>query len=122
MTVIETEHVVFFDVDETLIFNVGLKYSHPEKLSVVYQGFKSFIVPHNTHIEALKKHKENGYTVVVWSHGRWGWAEAIVKVLKLQSYVDFVFSKPDFMYDDAALDDNFMRIWKEDKNNPDNKK
>ena len=71
MTVVENNHMVFFDVDETLIFNVGVKYSHPEKFSVIHMGIKSFAVPHNTHIEALKKFKENGYTVVVWSHGRW---------------------------------------------------
>jgi hydroxymethylpyrimidine pyrophosphatase-like HAD family hydrolase len=118
MKVIEENYIVYFDIDETLIFNVGVKYSHPEKIKIDCEGMRNYAIPHTTHIEALKKHKENGYTVIVWSHGRWRWAEAVVKALKLQQYVDFVMSKPDFMYDDAPLDDNFMRVWKKDKNEP----
>jgi len=118
MQVIQNEHIVMFDCDETLIFNVGVKYSHPEKFRIIYQGIKSFAIPHNTHIEALKTFKKNGYTVVVWSHGRWGWAEVVVKALKLQPYVDLIISKPNFIYDDAPLDINFDRIWKNDPNEP----
>lgn len=38
--------------------------------------------------------------MVVWSAGGWDWAEAVVKTLKLENFVDLVISKPTWTYDD----------------------
>lgn len=58
------------------------------------------VKPHRKHIEELKKHKMRGHTVIVWSAGGWEWAEAVVRALKLEKYVDLVLEKPTWYYDD----------------------
>lgn len=63
--------------------------------------------PHKKHIEQLKLHKLRGHTVIVWSAGGWEWAEAVVRALKLEQYVDLVIEKPMWFYDDL-MPNEFM--------------
>jgi len=43
-----------------------------------------------------------GHAIVVWSGGGADWAEAVVKALKLEEFVDVVTAKPTYYIDDIA--------------------
>jgi|SRR5581483_1057602 len=116
MIVIPCKQSVFFDVDDTLVRwnpsqaekdKYGIDFTCPGGLwmnpdgELVQSGsWTERLVPHHQHIEQLKAHKMRGHTVVVWSAGGWDWAEAVVRTLKLEQYVDLVISKPTWCYDD----------------------
>lgn len=119
MIVIPTHNAVFFDVDDTLvIWNPttkqlaldGVEMDCPGALVSVdgkliqSKPWKALIVPHKIHVEQLIKHKMRGHVVVVWSAGGWDWAEAAVKALQLEQYVDLVISKPTWAYDDLPAE------------------
>ena len=52
------------------------------------------------HIEELIRQKKSGTRIVVWSASGVQWAEAVVKSLGIEKYVDAVLSKPTRVYDD----------------------
>ncbi len=99
------EHVVCFDVDDTLVM-----WDYPE--GTKYQVIKQYlsadpedylvnhVAPHDRHIKYLKTMKERGYCVIVWSAGGARWAQAVVDTLELGNYVDLVISKPGTYFDD----------------------
>lgn len=106
---------VFFDCDDTLVMwsptpeqseKDGVDFECPGSFAMIdgelkpSPSWKTRLVPHKKHIEQLKLHKMRGHTVVVWSAGGWDWAEAVVKTLKLEQYVDLVINKPIWAYDD----------------------
>jgi len=118
MIVIPGNNIVFFDVDDTLILWSPTQ-EQLEKYGIDITCDKSMIpnwksepvpsgvwitriVPHNVHIEELKKYKMRNHTVVVWSAGGYNWAKIAVKALKLEDYVDLVISKPTWIYDDLS--------------------
>ena len=129
MLVIENTKCVFFDCDDTLVM-WGSKFykedmsniisiSDPYYVPNMYSNMGPIIklVPHDKHIKYLKDCKTlNKNTVVVWSAGGWQWAEAVVKALGLEEYVDAVMEKPTMYVDDLPCKD-FMgtRIYKEFK-------
>jgi phosphoglycolate phosphatase-like HAD superfamily hydrolase len=101
MKVFKTNQMVPFDVDDTLIM------WHAEDLSKAIQiddpyikGCTYNLVPHEGHIQLMKKYKARGFTIVVWSAGGVDWAENVVKALKLEEFVDAVFTKPCRYVDD----------------------
>src|SRR3990167_10206542 len=53
-----------------------------------------------THVELLKRSKGRGRYIIVWSHAGYQWAEAVVKALQLERYVDVVMSKVEDYVDD----------------------
>lgn len=66
---------------------------------------KEYLVPHNKNIQELINHSNDGWEVIVWSAAGKEWAEAVVKALNLESYVDDVKCKPvKFMDDLRAID------------------
>lgn len=65
-------------------------------------GWSERVTPHKKHIEQLKLHKLRGHTIIVWSAGGWEWAEAAVKTLGLEKFVDLVIEKPIWAYDDLS--------------------
>ena len=63
---------IYFDVDDTLIMwdQSGTKW--PDKDEVVIRPDSRYPVlarPHHEHIKLLKKHKQHGEVVIVWSAG-----------------------------------------------------
>jgi hypothetical protein len=105
MKVIENEVHVMFDVDDTLVMH-GYDNS-PNKIEVEdpYSETLITVVPHELHIKVLKDQRARGFYITVWSAGGYKWAEAVVKALKLEEYVDEVRTKPMKFVDDLEAGD-----------------
>jgi phosphoglycolate phosphatase-like HAD superfamily hydrolase len=95
MVVIENHNVVYFDVDGTLIESVNAG-----GILVDCGDFKERVVPHEIHIEHLRRLKNRGYGIIVWSQRGYDWASAVVRALKIDHLVDAATSKPIRHYDD----------------------
>lgn len=101
MQVYKKDQMVPFDCDDTLVMwnledkSKNIPIECPYTKGVVYH-----LTPHEEHISLLKKYKARGFTVVVWSAGGVDWAENVVKALKLEEFVDAVFTKPCRYVDD----------------------
>jgi hydroxymethylpyrimidine pyrophosphatase-like HAD family hydrolase len=105
MIIFKTNQLICYDVDETLImWNKGILSTIPIKDPFII-GVTNHVLPNEKHIELLKKHKARGFTVIVWSAQGVEWAEAVVKALELEEYVDAVFSKPSGYVDDLPVDE-----------------
>jgi predicted phosphatase len=103
MTVIKVESTIFFDVDDTLIMWVKTEnFDLREKVSIKspYDDTINHVFKHKGHIKILKDKKARGSLIVVWSAGGFAWAEAVVKALELENYVDFCMTKPSSYVDD----------------------
>jgi phosphoserine phosphatase len=103
MKVIKSTKTVFFDVDETLlVFNHESAYPTKELVAVKNQksGTTAYAMPHCRHIALMQEFKARGHTVVVWSQGGSAWAAQAVRLLKLESHVDYAMGKPDWYVDD----------------------
>lgn len=98
MLTLDSDKTVWFDVDDTLV-----KWSAEEKsktVKITCEGYtdKYEIIWGN--VKALKAHRNRGHVVIVWSAGGYKWAEAVVKALNLEKYVNLVCCKPSWIYDD----------------------
>lgn len=98
MVILDSDKTAWFDVDDTLV-----KWNTVETenlVEITCDGFtrKYEIIWGN--VKALKAHRTRGHKIVVWSAGGYKWAEAVVKALKLEKYVDLVSCKPSWIYDD----------------------
>lgn len=105
MKVARSEHTICFDCDDTLIMwdqNHTQPFEGAVAVTCPHDGQVTYHRPHERHIGFLKKQYAKGYTVVVWSAGGVGWANAIVEALELQDHVDFVMSKPQKWVDDLS--------------------
>lgn len=103
MIVANSEQVICYDVDDTLIMwdeNWRQPFDGCVEVVCPWDNSISFHRPHLRHIDFLKKQKAKGMTVVVWSAGGTKWAEAVVKALDIEKHVDFVMSKPQKWVDD----------------------
>lgn len=116
--ILPSDKTVFFDVDDTLV-KWGCSAEEMEKEGLIFEnyGTNEVLVPHKVHIEQMKKHRSRGHRIVVWSAGGWEWSREVVRVLKLEKYVDVIMSKPAWIYDDlpsSAFIPESTRIWKRD--------
>lgn len=102
MKVTQNEMISYFDVDETLVY--WIKEPQMFNIKADYYGKEVLIKPHNKHIEFLKSLKARGGYIVVHSGNGWAWAEQVVKLLKLEDYVDEVKTKPYKIIDDTHPD------------------
>lgn len=104
MRIVDIESTVFFDVDDTLVM-WGREDLYDKDLMEVkspYHGETHVLAPHKGHIKILKDRKARGSFIVVWSAGGFAWAEAVVKALGLEKYVDLVMTKPHAFVDDKT--------------------
>lgn len=101
---LDNNNVAFFDVDDTLIHWKCPPGREDDIMSIGIEGnpFHASVVPHRVHINRLIRHKMIGNAVAVWSRSGVEWAEAVVKALDLEEYVDLVLSKPFYYYDDKT--------------------
>jgi FMN phosphatase YigB (HAD superfamily) len=108
MHVVNSNKLVYFDVDDTLIIwsstREMLGISDQEwasnTLEIGVGDFTTTVMPHERHIEFLRDLKCQGCTIMVWSHGGHKWAAEVLKVLDIEMYVDYVMDKPNFYIDD----------------------
>jgi len=103
----------FWDVDDTLAMWIYPEdvYKHP---NVTYINCSLFnepipVIIHNKHVQQLISQKLRGFVNVVWSYGGADWAEAIVKALNIENYVDVVCCKPDVVYDDLQKEEILLK-------------
>ncbi len=96
------EPIAYFDVDDTLVSwdHYGKQLPGMVEFEDPFTNGSIFLEVIIEHVEAMKKHKLRGHTIVVWSAGGADWAEEVVRKLGLTSMVDAVASKPDWYYDD----------------------
>lgn len=91
--------VAYFDVDDTLLMWKDLE---PSDTTVTTEcRGRLDICAVNTHNVALLKNlAKRGYSIVVWTLAGSDWAEAVVKALELEEFVDIVTEKPTIYVDD----------------------
>lgn len=108
MQIYKNTKSAFFDCDSTLVMWEGDVSFEGKEKSVIeikcpYDNGVIRLLPHSKHVQMLIGHARTGWSVVVWSAGGWEWAEAVVKALGVEQYVDIVMSKPVYAYDDLPL-------------------
>lgn len=106
MQVVKGEMNIYFDVDDTLV--IWGKVRKGDKCIAItdpYDGTQHYLRPHIGHIKVLRDRKARGATIHVWSASGHQWAEAVVRALGLDQYVDFVLSKPMMYVDDLQAAD-----------------
>ena len=105
-SVLASDNNIFVDVDETLVFwridedpnDIIIQVNHP------YLHKYIELIPHHRNIDLVKSNKGQGRRVIIWSAGGYAWAEAVVKALKLESYVDLIMAKPIAYVDDLPME------------------
>lgn len=105
------ENVAAFDCDDTLVmWNADMSWMRKAKGCLLFNAVPSledpkwiYLKPHQKHIDDLKKLKDQGYGIVVWSAGGAWWAREVVRVLQLKDYVDLTMAKPSRCYDDLEM-------------------
>lgn len=104
------EHVIAFDCDDTLVMH-STHVPHDLKIADPYnKGHEVSVRIHKKHVKLLKDHFARGYYVMVWSHGGYEWAKAVVVALGLQDYVHHIMAKPSKMVDDLTAAENFPTV------------
>lgn len=105
MIKIDNEHIVAFDIDQTLFMHE--KWADPSIHTLInpYSGSKIYGYLNANHYELLKQYKARGLFVIVWSKAGVLWAEAVIKHYKLEPYVDLITTKFDRYVDDLEAKD-----------------
>lgn len=106
MKVISQESTVFIDCDDTLVLWGKIpKGRKAVKVISPHDGKEEILGIHAGHIKILKDRKARGSYIVVWSAGGFAWANAVVKALGLEQYVDLVMTKPHAYIDDKKAEE-----------------
>lgn len=100
MIVLHANQPTYVDVDDTLLSWEYDELPSENRIRVECDGYVQYLRPMKKNIEQLKAHKARGHTIIVWSAGGSMWAEAAVKALELESFVDLVTEKPMWILDD----------------------
>lgn len=107
----QDKRAVFFDVDQTLISWDPLY--GDQSLLLHCDGFQRYVSPIHIHVELMKEFKAVGWQVVVWSAGGADHAERVIKLIKMEDYVDLIVSKPEVYVDDLKIENQgFKRVFK----------
>lgn len=115
---LQSERNVFFDVDDTLIFwpqkarELGLDDRNSIEIGVDgVDGYQISVIPNEQMIEFMEGLKAQGSGIVVWSHGGYKWALAVVNALGIAHLVDLVLTKPNLMMDDKEVEHLGKTVW-----------
>ena len=93
----------YFDCDDTLIMwdiPEGMSLNDDKLVTVSCRDYSDRLLPNKYNIELLVKMAKRGHGIVVWSAGGADWAEAVVKALGIEEYVNVVTGKPNYYIDD----------------------
>lgn len=121
MQVVDNDHVVMFDVDDTLIMWLWDQFERQQLdaegalVDIKMHGHVTCVKPHKQHIELLKKYKAKGKFIIVWSASGYEWAHEVIKTLGLESHVDLVLTKPRKYIDDLDANEWMRRVYKKDE-------
>lgn len=108
MQVVNNERVICFDIDKTLVtFSNGEDVANDIPLMDPYLGRIVYRMKHKPHVRLLINYAQRGAYVIVWSKNGYQWAEAVIKKLGLEKYVDLVATKP-FAYCDDEPAEKWM--------------
>jgi predicted phosphatase len=100
------------DIDETLVMHHD-PYSYSSHIEVEdpeHSGQFIALGVNEPMVKILKDEKIRGAFVFVWSRSGSAWAEAVIKALNLEKYVDLVMTKPV-----TYLDDKDSSEWLKDR-------
>lgn len=102
MIKIDNEHIVAFDIDQTLFmhFKAG-----GDDIINPYSGTTISGFLNQDHVELMQQYKARGLFIVVWSKAGVLWAEAVIKHYMLEPYVDLITTKFDRYVDDLEAKD-----------------
>jgi len=89
-----------FDVDDTLVMWEIPNGFEEDLVTIQCRDYIELLAPNKYNINHLKKLAKRGHAIVVWSAGGSDWAEAVVKALELEDFVEVVMSKPHYLIDD----------------------
>jgi phosphoserine phosphatase len=104
MQVINTDNTVFFDVDDTLVmWSESDIYKTRIEIKDPYSEGTEHLYVNDSHVKMLKRMKNRGKTIVVWSHGGYLWAQAVVEALELTEFVDLAMTKMEDYVDDLEV-------------------
>lgn len=103
--VIQNEHIVAFDIDETIVHHIKDPTDDSLEILNPYSGSIIICQPIKQHVELMKQYKGRGLFVVVWSKAGSLWAETVIRELLLEDYVDLVMTKFDRFVDDLQADE-----------------
>lgn len=88
------------DIDDTLVmWYIPSDYKGP-LLKITTNGYTEECIVNRPAVEHLKKMKRRAFSVIVWSAGGSDWAEAVVRALRIEEYVDIIMPKIDHHLDD----------------------
>ena len=101
-----------YDCDDTLVmWDIPEDFPEGDIVTVRCRDYSDRLAPNKYNIDLLKKFAKRGHYVVVWSQGGSDWAEAVVKALELEEYVQVVMSKPNYFIDDIGDPRKWMGKW-----------
>lgn len=93
--------VYCFDIDGTLVLH-GTDEATGQYtiIDCPYIGDKVHVQINKNNVRLLKEKAKRGCFIIGWSAGGAQWAEAVLKGLHIDNYVDVIISKPDGLVDD----------------------
>ena len=115
MRVLQCDNVLCVDVDDTLVswepvpidpYDLSgprcdrADQSTVREVEIELEGETQKYWAFEANIKSLKTHYHKGHSVVVWSGSGHAWAEAVVRALGLENYVELVMAKPRWLLDD----------------------
>ena len=104
--------IAYFDCDDTLVmWDIPEGFPTDDLVNVNCRHYSDALAPNKYNVDLLKKFASSGHYVVVWSQGGADWAEAVVKALGLEGYVQAVMSKPNYFIDDLGDPNKWMGKW-----------
>lgn len=113
MRIHKKEHVVPYDVDDTLVYAVEETQLRGEILIKDPLGGPPIEMNINrNNVRLLKEEFHRGSHIIVWSRGGYEWAKNVVEALKLTEYVSDVYTKPYVYFDDKDVSEWMnQRVW-----------
>ena len=91
----------YFDIDDTLIeWNYIEGYGITDYIVIECRGRVGKYLINRHNLEHLIKLSNRGHGIIIWSAGGSDWAEAVVKGLGIEKYVDVVAPKATYYIDD----------------------